>query len=76
MTLDPDYTIDEVAAALGMSDRWLRAKMKADKLAHQRYGHKIKFTAEQVEAIRSRYAAEPAPAEQITTGKKKRSASA
>jgi hypothetical protein len=71
VTLDPDYTIIEVAEALGMSERWLRGKIKTDKLEHQEYGHKIKFTAEQVQAIRDRYKKRPAPVEQITTGKKK-----
>lgn len=71
MNLERDYTLDEVADALGMSTRWLRDRIKADKLEHQKYGHKIKFTASQVEAIRGQYAAEPAKLEPITTGRKK-----
>lgn len=70
MTLDPDYTLDEVAGALGMSTRWLRGRIKADKLEHQKYGHKIKFTPDQVQAIRERYAAAPV-AQSITTGRKR-----
>lgn len=66
-----DYTLEQVAEALGMSTRWLRDRIKNDKLEHQKYGHKIKFTAEQVEAIRARYAAQPVE-EPITTGRKKR----
>lgn len=69
--LSQDFTLDEVANALGMSTRWLRGRIKADKLTHQKYGHKIKFTTEQVEAIRSRYTAAVPVEESITTGRKK-----
>lgn len=68
--LDVDYTLLEVADALGMSTRWLRGKIKADKLEHQGYGHKIKFTAGQVDAIRARYKKQPIE-QSITTGKKR-----
>ncbi len=64
--LEVDYTLTEVAKALRMSTRWLRDRIKNDKLDHQRYGHKITFTAEQVEAIRARYTAQPV-AESVTT---------
>lgn len=70
--LEVDYTLTETAKALRMSTRWLRERIKADKLEHQKYGHKILFTADQVEAIRTRYAATPV-VEPITTGKKKSS---
>lgn len=71
--LPKDYTLDEVAEALGMSTRWLRGRIKDDRLEHLRYGHVIKFTAAQVEAIRARYTKAPVPVEQsITTGRKKR----
>lgn len=72
MTLANDYTLDEVADALGMSTSWLRRKVKSDLLEHQKYGHKIKFTPAQVDAIRARYSAQP-EVEPITTGRKKRS---
>ena len=71
MTLDPDYGLEEVAAALGMSTRWLRDRIKRDKLEHMRYGHVIKFTPAQVEAIRVRYTAQPIE-QSITTGRKKK----
>lgn len=71
-TLDVDYSLIEVANALGMSERWLRGKIKADKLEHQGYGHKIKFTAAQVDAIRERYKKQPVE-QSVTTGKKRRS---
>jgi hypothetical protein len=70
-TLPRDFTLLETAAALQMSTRWLRDRIKADKLEHQKYGHKIMFTAAQVEAIRTRYAAQPVE-QSITTGRKKR----
>lgn len=74
-TLPRDYTLAEVADALGMSTRWLRDKIKKDKLEHQKYGHKIAFTADQVEAARDRYRNAPAAAEVVTTGRKKRATS-
>jgi predicted DNA-binding protein YlxM (UPF0122 family) len=69
--LEKDYTLSEVAKALSMSTRWLRDRIKADQLPHQKYGHKILFTAAQVEAIRARYAATPVE-QSITTGRKRR----
>lgn len=69
MTLEPDYTLIEVAEALGMSERWLRARVK-DGAEHQRYGRKIRFTPEQVEKLRAAHITAPAP-QSITTGRKK-----
>lgn len=69
--LPRDYTLEQVASALGMSTRWLRDRIKADKLEHQRYGHKIAFTDAQVAAIRQRYTAAPVE-KSITTGRKRR----
>ena len=72
MTIEPDYTLKEVATALGMSERWVRQKI-SDGAEHQRYGHKIRFSAEQVERLRASHT--KAPVEQsITTGRKKRTA--
>lgn len=70
MTLEPDYTMEEVAAALGMSPRWVRARV-ADGAEHQRYGHKIRFTDEQVEKLRAEHTKQPV-AEGVTTGRKKK----
>jgi len=70
IALPRDYSLDEVAKALGMSTRWVRERIK-EGAAHQKYGHKIKFTAEQVEQLRASHT--KAPVEQsITTGRKKR----
>lgn len=69
-TLPRDLTLAEAADSLRMSTRWLRDKIKADKLEHQKYGHKILFTPAQVEAIRARYTAQPAE-QSITTGRKR-----
>lgn len=71
--LEPDFSLQEVAAALGMSTRWVRDRCNLDGAEHQRYGHKIRFTAEQVAKLRARYVSEPAIEEPITTGKKKAS---
>lgn len=70
--LDPDFTLKEVAAALGMSERWIREEIKKG-AEFTRYGHKIRFTAEQVEKLRATFT--KAPVEQsMTTGRKRRSA--
>lgn len=69
MTLEPDYTMEQVAAALGMSPRWVRARV-ADGAEHTRYGHKIRFSAEQVEKLRAAHTKSPAT-QSITTGRKK-----
>lgn len=72
MTLEPDYTMVEVADALGMSERWVRARV-ADGAEHQRYGHKIRFTEDQVEKLCADHAKSPT-SQSITTGRKKKSA--
>lgn len=71
MTLETDYTAEEVAEALGMSPRWVRQQVNEHGAAHQRYGHKLRFTAEQVEALRKAHTKVPA-SESMTTGRKKR----
>ena len=68
--LPPDYDLEQVAEALGMSQRWVRDRVK-DGAEHQRYGRKIRFTAEQVEKLRAAHAQVPVPAS-VTTGRKKR----
>lgn len=74
--LPRDYDLDEVAAALGMSTRWVRDRIKAGEkgeksyIEHIRRGHKIRFTAEQVEALRLADTA-TAPVQSVTTGKKR-----
>ena len=69
--LPHDYTLAETAAALRMSTRWLRDKIKVDKLEHEKRGHKILFTAAQVEAARTRYTVRPVE-QSMTTGRKRR----
>lgn len=61
MSLPPDYSMDEVADALGMSSRWVRLQVAAG-AAHQRYGNKIRFTADQVEALRAQFTQAPVTA--------------
>lgn len=69
--LPVDYDLEEVAGALGMSPRWVRDRIRLDGAAHQRYGNKIRFTAEQVEQLRARHTKAPVT-QSITTGRKKR----
>lgn len=68
--LPKDFTPREVAEALGMGERWVRDRAN-EGAAHQRYGHKIRFTAEQVEALRLAHTTAPVK-RSITTGRKKR----
>ena len=84
MSLTPlpkDRTLEEVAEALGMSTRWIRDRIREGKegkgpaVEHIRYGHKIRFTAEQVEKLRASHVEQAPIAEQpVTTGRKKKSA--
>lgn len=69
--LTPDYDLDAVAEALGMSARWVRARV-SEGAEHQRYGRKIRFTPEQVEKLRASHTKAPA-SQSVTTGRKKRS---
>lgn len=77
-TLEPDFNLTQVAKALGMSPRWVRDRIRAGNegrgpvVEHQRYGHVIKFTAEQVEKLRAAHSVAPAADEPITTGRKKK----
>lgn len=71
--LDSDYTLEEVAAAVRMSTRWVRERIK-EGAEHQRKGHKITFSSEQVEKLRAAHTKAPAVEQSITTGRKKRSA--
>lgn len=72
--LPVDYTLDEVAKALRVSPRWVRDRIRLDGAEHQRKGHKITFSAEQVEKLRAATIKTPAPAASVTTGRKKRTA--
>lgn len=75
MSLEKDYSIEEVAEAIGMSTRWIRGRVNGENAAeHIRYGHKIRFTAEQVEKLRATHVKAPAPQQSITTGRKRKSA--
>lgn len=67
--LAKDYDLEDVAKALGMSPRWVRQKCN-EGAVHNRYGHKIRFTAEQVELLRASCTKRPVE-KSITTGRKK-----
>lgn len=73
--LEPDYSLSEVAKAIGMSTRWIRDRVndKESPAEHLRYGHKIRFTKDQVEKLRAGHTKSPAVAAvtPITTGRKK-----
>lgn len=69
MTLEPDYDLEQIADAVGMSPRWVREQVKAG-AEHQRYGRKIKMTAAQVAKLRAGHTQTPV-VESITTGRKR-----
>lgn len=71
-TLPEDYTLAEVSKALRMSERWVRDRLK-EGAEYTRRGHKIMFTAKQVEQLRAQHVKAPA-SEPITTGRRKRTA--
>lgn len=72
--LEKDFDLDEVAAALGMSPRWVRQQCK-DGAVHNRYGLKIRFTAAQVQALRESKTKRPIE-ESLTTGRGRKAKSA
>lgn len=67
--LATDYDLEQVAKALKMSPRWVRQQVK-DGAVHMRFGHKIRFTAEQVEMLRASCTTKAIP-KSVTTGRKK-----
>lgn len=72
--LEPDYSLAEVAKAIGMSTRWIRDRVNDENnpAEHLRYGHKIRFTDAQVKKLREQHTKSPAPVvASITTGRKK-----
>lgn len=69
--LEPDYTLIEVADALGMSTRWVRDRIRLDGAEHNRYGRQIRFTAVQVAKLRAAHVASYVT-EPVTTGPTKR----
>lgn len=69
VVLDEDYDINEVAKAMKMSPRWVRQKVEQGAV-HNRYGHKIRFTAEQVELLRASCTKRPVE-QSVTTGRSK-----
>lgn len=68
--LEVDFTLAEVADALGVSTRWVRDRIRLDGVAHQRYGHKIRFTPEQVAELRAAHV-KALVVEPVTTGRVK-----
>lgn len=68
--LTKDYSLAEVSEAIGMSERWIR-KQIADGAEHIRYGHKIRFSAAQVELLRASNVHNATP-QSITTGRKRK----
>lgn len=70
MTLEPDYSLEEVAEALGMSPKWVRRQVQGG-AEHQRYGHKIRFTEAQVDRLRATHTKQPV-AQGVTTGRKRK----
>ena len=64
---DREYTLLEVAEAIGMSTRYVRDRLRLDGFAHQRYGKHIRFTRDQFLAFQRAHTT-VAVAEPVTTG--------
>lgn len=65
-----DLDLAQVAEALGMSERWVRQRC-IEGADHLRYGHKIRFTQAQVDALRKSHEA-PRIRQSITTGPRRK----
>lgn len=65
------YTLDEVAAHIGMSRRWVADRVNKDGAEHIRFRKQVRFTAEQVEALVAMFTVK-APEQSMTTGRKRR----
>jgi hypothetical protein len=55
------YTVAEVADMLGLSERWLAAECRANRVEHINVARKRRFTARQVQALVQRNTGIPAP---------------
>ena len=80
MTLEPEYTLSEIAKAMRKSERWVRAQIKAGRdgtgpwIEHQGGGpgSPITMTRAQVDAFRAQRTQTAPVAESTTTGRKRR----
>lgn len=80
-TPEEDYTLTETAQLLKVSTRWIRDRIKAGDdpesgkpfVEHIRRGHKIMFTAAQIEKLRMADAQTPPVKQSVTTGRKRAS---
>lgn len=69
--LERDFSLEEVADALGMSTRWVRDRIRLDGAEHQRYGRNIRFTQDQVRQLRAAHV-RSVVRESVTTGPRKK----
>jgi hypothetical protein len=54
------FTVEEVAAAVGVSPRWLADECRADRVVHVLIARKRRFTADQVDQLLQRHTVQPA----------------
>lgn len=50
-----DRTYDEAAAELGIPKNWLQRRCQARLIPHRRYGSYVRFTDEDIAAIRAKF---------------------
>lgn len=55
------FSASEVAEMIGMSANWVREQAHYRRVPHVRFGRRIMFRPDDVEAITERFAVEPAP---------------
>ncbi|MFE7559639.1 helix-turn-helix domain-containing protein [Kitasatospora sp. NPDC057500] len=59
LTLVRPLNYAELAEYLGIEESWLRRRIK--RLPHQKYGREVRFSADDIEAIRRMHTHTPAP---------------
>lgn len=78
--LEPEYDLNQIAAAMRRSPRWVRNQIKAGREGTGPFiehlgggpGSKITMTREQVETFRALRTQTAPPVESITTGRKRK----
>ncbi|MFE2109267.1 helix-turn-helix domain-containing protein [Kitasatospora sp. NPDC059463] len=60
LTLTAPLTYTQLAEYLAIEEGWLRRHIK--RLPHQKYGRSVRFSADDIEAIRRLHTHTPAPA--------------
>lgn len=70
-----DRTYDEAAVELNLPKSWLQKRAQAYLIPHRRYGRHVRFTDEDIAAIRAQHATKPiAPPNGVVVQMRRRAA--